>query len=138
VNETDSEVLLLKPTSSDENSPKMHWLGTSPEIEPWVLPGAPASPTTSISAAAAIGAPETYQQLRELHFTIQKDDTGYTYDRIFARYLVGAKAVTIEDPYIRAPYQLTNFLRFCETVVRSGSTVRRINLISPATTTRPI
>ena len=45
-------------------------------------------------------------------------------------YLADAKAVTIEDPYIRAPHQIANFVRFCETVVRAGPTVRRINLIT--------
>lgn len=49
---------------------------------------------------------------------------------IFGSYLAGAKAVTIEDPYIRAPHQITNFVRFCETVVRAGPTVRRITLIT--------
>ena len=49
---------------------------------------------------------------------------------IFGSYLAGAKAVTIEDPYIRAPHQIANFVRFCETVVRANPTVGRINLIT--------
>lgn len=65
--------------------------------------------------------------LMERHFTIQYGDTGHTYESIFGAYLVGASAVTIEDPYIRAPHQIANFLRLCETVVRVP-TIRRIHL----------
>jgi ATP-dependent Lon protease len=38
----------------------------------------------------------------EKHFTIQYGDSGHTYDSIFGPYLVGARTVTIEDPYIRS------------------------------------
>jgi ATP-dependent Lon protease len=65
--------------------------------------------------------------LAERHFSIQYGDTGHTYDSIFGAYLSDARVVTVEDPYIRAPHQITNFLRFCETVVRA-STIRRIIL----------
>lgn len=67
------------------------------------------------------------QTLTERHFTIQYGDTGHTYESIFAAYLTGATAVTVEDPYIRAPHQIANFLRLCETVVRVP-TIRRIHL----------
>jgi ATP-dependent Lon protease len=40
---------------------------------------------------------------------------------------VGARSVAIEDPYIRAPHQIANFLRFCETVVRVP-TIRSVHL----------
>ena len=55
--------------------------------------------------------------------------SGYSYESIVGPYLQGAKAVTIEDPYIRLQHQIQNFVRFCETVVRAGS-VRRITLIT--------
>ena len=70
------------------------------------------------------------QPLTERHFTIQYDDVGYSYDSIFGPYLAGARTVTIEEPYVRAPHQITNFVRFCETVIKSAPTVRRIHLIS--------
>ena len=41
----------------------------------------------------------------------------------------GAKLIVIEDPYIRMPHQITNFVRFCETVVKAA-TVRRVTLIT--------
>jgi ATP-dependent Lon protease len=58
------------------------------------------------------------------------NDVGHSYDLIFGPYLVGARAVTIEEPYVRAPHQIENFVRFCETVVKAAQTVRRIHLIS--------
>jgi ATP-dependent Lon protease len=56
-------------------------------------------------------------------------DTGYSYESIVGTYLQGAKTLTVEYPYIRLQYQIQNFRRFSETVVRSGS-VRKITLIT--------
>jgi ATP-dependent Lon protease len=101
------------------------------EIGPGVRhPGPAAPPATSIPAPEEIKPPTTPQTLTEQHFSIQYGDTGYTYDTIFGSYLASAKAVTIEDPYIRAPHQITNFVRFCETAVRASPTIGRINLIT--------
>jgi len=87
---------------------------------PDLIPAAPAP------AALPPAAPKA-AALAEQHFTIQYSDTGHTYDSIFGAYLINARAVTVEDPYIRGPHQISNFLRFCETIVRV-STIRRIVL----------
>jgi ATP-dependent Lon protease len=65
----------------------------------------------------------------ERHYNINYGDVGHTYDTIIGPYLGNAKKVVIEDPYIRAPHQITNFIRFCETIVRNP-TVREIHLIT--------
>jgi ATP-dependent Lon protease len=67
--------------------------------------------------------------LHEQHFTILYGDTGYSYESILGPYLRGAKELTVEDPYIRLPHQLQNFVRFCETVVKA-LTVRKITLMT--------
>jgi ATP-dependent Lon protease len=67
--------------------------------------------------------------LQEQHFTILYGDTGYSYESILGPYLRGAKELRVEDPYIRLPHQLQNFVRFCETVVKA-LTVRKITLIT--------
>ena len=64
-------------------------------------------------------------ELQEQHFTILYGDTGYSYESILGPYLRGAKELTVEDPYIRLPHQLQNFVRFCETVVKA-LTVKKI------------
>ena len=69
------------------------------------------------------------QPLEESHFTILYGDTGHTYESIMGPYLDRAKAVTIEDPYIRATHQVNNFVRFCETIVRRPA-IRNITLVT--------
>jgi len=83
------------------------------------VPIAPAVPVAADVAA----------ELKEQHFTILYGDTGYSYESILGPYMRGAKAVVIEDPYIRLQHQIQNFVRFCETVMKSG-TVKKINLIT--------
>ena len=65
----------------------------------------------------------------EQHYTIAYGDTGHSYDTIFGPYLLGAKSVVVEDPYIRMPHQIANFVRFCETVVKAA-TIRSVTLIT--------
>jgi ATP-dependent Lon protease len=48
------------------------------------------------------------------HQTIIYDNqTGVSYHSLFADYLKGAKEITLQDPYIRLPYQFKNLLEFC-------------------------
>jgi ATP-dependent Lon protease len=74
--------------------------------------------------AAEVSVPK----LQEQHFTITYDSTGFSYESIILPYLVGAKSVIVEDPYIRATHQVQNFVRFCEAVLKQAS-VRNIELI---------
>ncbi|HMR54432.1 MAG TPA: BREX system Lon protease-like protein BrxL [Amaricoccus sp.] len=89
--------------------------------EPSAAPVQPSVDEARVEAAAA--------EPQEQHFTILYGDTGHSYESIMGPYIRGAKAVTIEDPYIRLPHQIQNFVRFCETCVKSG-TVKSINLIT--------
>jgi len=66
---------------------------------------------------------------RERHYTIFYGETGYSYESIIGPYLKVAKEITVEDPYMRVPYQIQNFVRFCETAVKL-SPIRKINLIT--------
>ena len=67
--------------------------------------------------------------LQEQHFTIHYGATGYSYESIIGPYLIGAKSVEIEDPYIRVTHQIQNFVRFCEAVIKSPS-IKTIRLIT--------
>ncbi len=74
--------------------------------------------------------PETIvPELKEQHISILFGDTGYSYESLICPYLEGAKALTIEDPYIRSNHQVHNFVRFCEAVIKAP-TLRKINLIT--------
>jgi ATP-dependent Lon protease len=85
----------------------------------------PSATSASIGGATSDLTPT----LEEQHFTILYGDTGHSYETIIGPYLRGAKEVTIEDPYIRMPHQIQNFVRFCETCLKAGS-IRTINLVS--------
>ena len=65
--------------------------------------------------------------LKEKHFTIYYGDTGHNYESIIGPYLISAKSIEIEDPYIRLPHQIQNLVRLCETIVKS-SAIKRIEL----------
>ncbi len=65
--------------------------------------------------------------LQEKHFRILHGDTGNSYESLFGDYVVGAKKAEIEDSYIRTRYQIDNFVRFCELLVKKGS-IREIHL----------
>jgi ATP-dependent Lon protease len=67
--------------------------------------------------------------LKEKHFTIFYGDTGHSYESIIGPYLQVAKAIEVEDPYIRMPHQIQNFVRLCETVVKL-SNIKRIDLLT--------
>jgi ATP-dependent Lon protease len=69
------------------------------------------------------------EKLQEKHFKINYGATGYTYESIINPYLVKAKSIVIEDPYIRAKHQLNNFVRFCEAVLKQPS-INKITLVT--------
>jgi ATP-dependent Lon protease len=52
------------------------------------------------------------------HYAFQENQKGVTYDALFGPYLRGATSITITDPYIRAFYQIRNFMELIETVIR--------------------
>lgn len=63
------------------------------------------------------------------HQTIIKDNqTGISYKSLFANYLKGAKQISIQDPYIRLPYQFKNLLEFCVMLNNNKEPEEEINL----------
>jgi ATP-dependent Lon protease len=79
----------------------------------------------AVEADVQDAAPEPKEQ----HFAIMYGDTGYSYESILGPYLRGAKELTVEDPYIRLPHQIQNFVRFCEMVVKVPA-IKKITLIT--------
>lgn len=67
------------------------------------------------------------QEAEEKELRIFHGDRGYSFRTLFLPYLKGTRKVSVEDPYIRLPHQVTNFLRFCEVCVEAG-TVESVNL----------
>lgn len=52
-------------------------------------------------------------QLQPHQIILKDNQTGISYRNLFADYLKGAKKITLQDPYIRLPYQFKNLLEFC-------------------------
>jgi ATP-dependent Lon protease len=137
------EVVVFCPESKDapatQQPVRRRLSATDSQTPSDVETPAVATPTRVVEPAASsvqpYGVPEspvavrTAADLKEQHFTIMYGDTGYSYETIIGPYLQGAKSVIIEDPYIRLPHQIQNFVRFCETVLKSG-TVKKIDLIT--------
>jgi ATP-dependent Lon protease len=100
-------------------------------VPPAAAPSVPsdAPPPPAATATVVVPPAAAKDELKEQHFTILYGDTGYSYESIMGPYLKGAKAVVIEDPYIRLQHQIQNFVRFCETVLKAG-TIKKISLIT--------
>jgi ATP-dependent Lon protease len=130
------EIIVFCPESKDALATQQparrslrHGSGENPVAQ--VAVPTNSEPSVSIAASAPFSGESTQPAsgLNEQHFTILYGDTGHSYETIIGPYLRGAKEVTIEDPYIRASHQIQNFVRFCETCLKSGS-IRTINLVS--------
>lgn len=50
--------------------------------------------------------------LQEKSMTFRMGQTGVSYEKLFAPYMKDAKVITVEDPYIRASWQIKNFMEF--------------------------
>jgi ATP-dependent Lon protease len=77
----------------------------------------------------SVAVENSISEIEEQHYTISYGDTGHTYESILGPYLTKTTEIVIEDPYIRAPHQIANFVRFCETAVKCP-TLRNIQLIT--------
>ncbi|WP_045214796.1 BREX system Lon protease-like protein BrxL [Desulfonatronovibrio magnus] len=58
------------------------------------------------------------QELTEQHIVIQENQRGISYEGLFGPYLKGASKITVTDPYIRAFFQIRNFMEFLESLAR--------------------
>lgn len=132
-----TEVVVYCPESKDAaatQQPTRRRLSSPEEalVQPEELVVVAESSPETLSSLASSAPQElvaVIPKAREQHFTIMYGDTGHSYESIISPYLSGAKSVIIEDPYIRLPHQIQNFVRFCETVLKSG-TVKRIDLVT--------
>ncbi len=97
---------------------------------PVPTPAPVAVPASNVESTPSVALPLVLSsELIERHFTIMYGDIGFSYESIMGPYLQGAKAVIIEDPYIRLQHQIQNFVRFCESVLRA-TTIKKICLIT--------
>jgi ATP-dependent Lon protease len=60
--------------------------------------------------------PEPKKELVGGQRIIRDNQTGISYKNLFGEYLSGATEIRIIDPFVRLPYQLRNFMEFCQLV----------------------
>ena len=72
--------------------------------------------------------PEKVIELAEGQKIIRDNQSGISYDMLFGAYLIGAKEITVTDPYIRLPYQLRNFMEFAKLVSTKKDELEEVKL----------
>ncbi len=59
---------------------------------------------------------------------IRDNQSGISFDLLFGAYLIGAKEITLIDPYIRLPYQFKNFMEFGKLVYCKKDELEEVKL----------
>ena len=106
---------IIKSSGAKVSPETLEKLNYKTEIEAKQLEGNEKTNAENISSVKKENAFETISKISLTpHQTIIKDNqTGISYKNLFATYLRGATKITIQDPYIRLPYQFKNLLEFC-------------------------
>ena len=66
--------------------------------------------------------------LKEGQTIVRDNQSGISYELLFGDYLVGAKEITLTDPYIRLPYQLRNLMEFAKLVAQKKDDMEEVRL----------
>ena len=64
------------------------------------------------TSASQVAKRPRIHKLQEKSMTFRMGQTGVSYEKLFASYMASANEITVEDPYIRAPWQIKNFIEF--------------------------
>jgi len=75
-----------------------------------------------------VSQPTTGLVLAEGQKIIRDNQSGVSFDMLFGAYLLGAKEITLTDPYIRLPYQLRNFMEFAKLVSQKKEQLEEVKL----------
>jgi ATP-dependent Lon protease len=70
----------------------------------------------------------TVLDLKPHQFILKDNQTGISYKKLFGDYLKGATNITLQEPYIRMPYQFKNLLEFCMMLANNKDPESEINL----------
>jgi ATP-dependent Lon protease len=107
----------------DKDSGKEHKVVTPEEIQYPTLArgGNAASEAETTEAASEASKPSSESSPpadgpKTGHIVIPENSKGWSYRRLFAKHLKGATKITVSDPYIRAFWQIRNFMEFVELV----------------------
>lgn len=65
---------------------------------------------------------------RQKTLSFRMGQTGVTYEKLFAPYLANAKEIVVEDPYIRAPWQVKNLMEFITMLIDTRESVEGLKI----------
>lgn len=72
--------------------------------------------------------PKQVLDLIEGQKIIRDNQSGVSFDMLFGAYLIGAKEITLIDPYIRLPYQIRNLMEFAKLVSTKKDKLEEVKL----------
>ena len=83
--------------------------------------GAPAAPeavgSVEMDGGTPVGAPVPRPAEPEPgHIVVPENTKGWSYRRLFARHLAGARKITVSDPYVRHFFQARNFMELLQMI----------------------
>ncbi|MBJ2270108.1 BREX system Lon protease-like protein BrxL [Pseudomonas sp. MF6772] len=109
---------LVRTLEEDEYPNQYHRRGAT-EVSTADLPQVGTDPLPLIEAAPASRPSNLVPMepvLKEQHLVFHENQRGLSFDKLFGPYLVGAKRITITDPYLRMFHQLRNLMELMETI----------------------
>jgi len=118
----DGQERLVRTLEEDEYPNQYHRrVGAGSSEDEHASVGAVALPKEIVSQEISVVGKETTQQatetpLREQHLVFQENQRGVSFDKLFGRYLAGAKRIVVTDPYLRMFHQLRNLMELMETI----------------------
>ncbi|MCM1141989.1 MAG: BREX system Lon protease-like protein BrxL [Muribaculum sp.] len=106
----------------------------SEEPEDIETPTTEQQPSADNATAETTDKPEPKPKRRRVADTRQKTlsfrmgQTGVTYEKLFAPYLAKANEIVVEDPYVRASWQVKNFLEFMTMLIDTRDSVEGLKV----------
>lgn len=100
--------------------------GALPEAEE---PQAAAPDKSAANAHPALSAAERMQALAKPgEVTLEENERGWSYNRLFGPYVAGARQIELTDPYIRVAHQMRNLAEFLEMVRNDSDPHQRVHV----------
>ena len=72
--------------------------------------------TAPLAPSSAIKKPDSVDEPQPGHLIVPENTKGWSYRRLFAKHLAGARAINIDDPYVRLFFQARNIMEFLQMV----------------------
>lgn len=79
----------------------------------------PMAPQSDGDSKTTAGMRPRIPVLQEKSQSFRMGQTGVSYEKLFAPYLADAKEIIVEDPYIRASWQIKNFMEFVTMLINT-------------------